>query len=554
MIQTTQGHSGPILALCVSPNGRFVFTGGADKAVKKWRSKDFQLVGTYVKHTWPVIAIDASPITHKTFCSVSEGGEVILWRSNKSKRLNGHVGAVHCIKFAPKKEKEAAFFATGGADATIRLWNVVKPEGGKRVLAQWKNRDNSAVTALEFVNDGGMLLTGSEDGTVCAWSYQGVLVFASAAHKSQLTSLSSSPTNSNVFLSASLDGIVKFWSLNERKPTEEFKCKDEIQHAAFGSDESFVVACVGERVTLWNHSSEWKPVSNFDAHLDHVAMCYPCGSRFVSVSADSFIRVWDDPENITFAEALGEEEQEEDLSSLEDEESSDEDETDLFLNPTAKLKGRGSKAKSTVGGGSKAHARSGGVLQHEDWITHTVFAPNSSVMATAAKDSKIGIWEVGTAQCKRMADFQDGEVNFVVFSPDSRLLFAGGMSLVVYESESLSLKKIINLQRFFASSMVLSEDAKLAKLVDVTGATMCVNIETEEKVEEPKGVQWIEEHQKELRCKEQHVEGPPSEEHFVGFTLDSAVNVHAALSPNGTFAAVTEGRKLHILKLENAVN
>ena len=519
--------------------------------MKKWRAKDLKPLGTYLKHSWPVNCIDSLPSSHKTFCSVSEGGEVILWRSNKSKRLNGPQGAVHSVKFAPRKE--APLFATGGADATIRLWNVVKEAGGKRVLAQWHNVDNSPVMTLAFANENSTLVSGSEDGALVGWNYEGAQLFVFAAHKQPLTALSLSPTEPGTLLSSSLDGTLKFWSLEAQEEAGEVRCRAEVQHATFGSNGSFIVTCEGERVRLWNKSSSgWKAVSTFNAHLDQVTQCFPCVGGFVSSSADSFIRLWEGPEQISFDETIADDDIEAEESSLEDEDSSDEDETDLFLNPNAKLKRRGShkpKEATSVEVGSK-DATQEEALQHEDWISHLAFAPNSTVLATAAKDNTIGSWEVGSAQCRGIVEFFGGELNCIAFSADSALLFAGGSSLVVYGSESLEPKHSIDLGKFVANSIVVSQDSKAVELVDFSGSTVCFDVEKEESVEDVEEVTWFYQDEKPLDCDGQHIKGPPSEEQFVGFTLDSAVNVQAVLSPNEEFAAVSEGRKLHILKLE----
>src|SRR5205085_2195169 len=89
--QTYAGHTGPVSALALVPDGGNLLSGSADKTVKTW--------------------LFATPGVAKT--------------------LNGHTGQIFGVAWFPDGER----VATGAADKTARIWDVATAKEARSIAA-----------------------------------------------------------------------------------------------------------------------------------------------------------------------------------------------------------------------------------------------------------------------------------------------------------------------------------------------------------------------------------------------------------------------------------
>ena len=169
--------------------------------------------------------------------------------------LNGHGSAVQIVSFE-KKSGATARLASGSADGTVILWDVVAETGLFRLLGH-----TGPVTGIAFLSDGdagaGMdgLVTSGSDGLVKVWDLNGqCCVQTLVGHRGSVgcCALSSLPSSEDSgeertrLVTGCLDGQVRVWSV--KKSTHEKKEETEPMESEDGGTEETNTANSNEDV------------------------------------------------------------------------------------------------------------------------------------------------------------------------------------------------------------------------------------------------------------------------------------------------------------------
>jgi WD40 repeat protein len=239
-----------------SRDGRLVATGGDDGMVRVWNTRTGHLAQTIV-HPGPVESVAFAP-NGRELLSFGPHRVVYIWELRDAflrlkLRLRGFVGAA---RFAPKGE----VVGTGGSDKVGRLWDVhprtsvlegVVPTG--RVIQQLKGH-LGRVGAVAFGPRGGLVATGSTDGTARVWKVaDGELVTILPGHENFVTGVEFRP-DGKLIATASRDRRARVF--DAFSPTL--------------------------RATLAGHT---EPVTDLAWSRD--------GTKLVTASTDGTVRTWD---------------------------------------------------------------------------------------------------------------------------------------------------------------------------------------------------------------------------------------------------------------------
>jgi ribosomal RNA-processing protein 9 len=122
--KNAQHHAKSILCVAVSPDGKFVATGGADKKLIVWDAQTLKPLKVFTQHRDAVTALAFRRGTNQLF-SASRDRTVKIWSLNELayvETLFGHQDEVLDVS-ALTQEK---CVTVGGRDRTARLWKVVE--------------------------------------------------------------------------------------------------------------------------------------------------------------------------------------------------------------------------------------------------------------------------------------------------------------------------------------------------------------------------------------------------------------------------------------------
>jgi WD40 repeat protein len=160
-IQTLAGHGSEIKRLAFASDGRTLATAGEDGTIQTWDLASGQLTRA-ITGGGKITALRFAP-NGGTLASANEGGDVSLWDLQTgalSLQLKKHSGGVNAIAFSA----DGNLMATGGDDRSVIIWEIATGKA-RRAL---KDHD-LAVTALAFSPDGSLLASGAGNTSVVLW-------------------------------------------------------------------------------------------------------------------------------------------------------------------------------------------------------------------------------------------------------------------------------------------------------------------------------------------------------------------------------------------------
>ena len=120
---TLEGHTGDVLSVAFSPDGKTLASASADRSIKLWNTATGESLRTIEGHIDNVLAVAFSP-DGKALASGSSDKTVRLWNAATGDEvglLDGHTEAVTCVAFMPDGTTLASVW---GPIGEFKLWNV----------------------------------------------------------------------------------------------------------------------------------------------------------------------------------------------------------------------------------------------------------------------------------------------------------------------------------------------------------------------------------------------------------------------------------------------
>lgn len=246
-LTTLNSHSGYVLAVATSPDGKTAVSGSNDGTFKVWDLQARKLVATL-------------------------------------KKPSG--AAVKCAAIAPSCQ----MVATGNRDQTILVRNL---QTGRELYAFTENSET--IFALVFSPDGQHLASSSGDKTIKIWNLKtGECSWILEGHLDVVYSMAITP-DGQYLVSGSKDKSIKIWNLKTGQEIRTLKGHSNIVFAVAVSPDGQMIASGSSDETLkvWNFKTG-KEIHTLNGHLFWVksAVFGACGQILISGSLDETIKVW----------------------------------------------------------------------------------------------------------------------------------------------------------------------------------------------------------------------------------------------------------------------
>jgi WD40 repeat protein/serine/threonine protein kinase len=382
-------------------------------------------------------------------------GELMVWDAQNGELLHtfqGHVGAVNHLAFAP----DGRLMASAGSDATVRLWNLARPQDPAVVL-----KHQTQVMHVDFSPRSGLLAAGCSDQAVYIWdvSERKLLriyrehpdnVFAVAFHPTESLIASGGrggeairlwdpATGANLrllpwaadvrclafsadgkFLAAgSYQGAMKVWDLT-REDSEPVTYKlyaGPVGSIALSPDSRRLALCTGSgrvQIIELRDGEEVQTVRGHDGAVQGVAFS-PDGRRLATAGGDHYVRVWDTaaPQELQSVLQRG--------GWI----------YDCAFSPDGKsvALARG-VSQSTVSGVKLVDVWDlekrtwGKQFRWTDYLTSVAYGSNQ--LAAGSEDGTVVVWDVATGALQHALKGHRGVVTGVAYTPDGRQLASAG--------------------------------------------------------------------------------------------------------------------------------
>lgn len=150
------GHDSSVNQVAWHPNGAYVFSASdqVDKSVRMWSVTTGKCVRVFNGHTDFISALECAP-NGKILASADGAGSIILWDLAKGtliKRCRGHGrGGIWSLSFSA----ESTVLVSGGADNTVRVWDINVPAD------PYKDGANGELTSATAQSDAARLASGA---------------------------------------------------------------------------------------------------------------------------------------------------------------------------------------------------------------------------------------------------------------------------------------------------------------------------------------------------------------------------------------------------------
>ena len=159
--------------------------------------------------------------------SASQDGKLIIWNADTTNKLDSITLRSPWVLTCAYETTHNRMVACGGLDNNCSLYRIGDDVGSqKRPPAVVLSGHDGYLSCCRFVNDK-TILTSSGDSTCILWDIPTRKeVTAFHDHQGDVTRISLSPTDPNVFVSGSCDGLAKVWDIRAGACTMTFDKHD----------------------------------------------------------------------------------------------------------------------------------------------------------------------------------------------------------------------------------------------------------------------------------------------------------------------------------------
>lgn len=412
-------HTKCIRSIAVSPDERYVWSGGEDGKCAMWDLRTMKVLD--------------------------------VWAEQESDQFLGKYPIVNAVVWSPNGK----YIASGGQDGNVIVWEV---SSKKKIFKEFFGKN---VCAIEFSDDSKEVFVGLEDGEIKIYRVEfdeafipfgGVekpnrYVGALRGHEGKVEFIKRLGGKKVVSVSSVWTGeksSIKIWDLESKKQVKAFSELQERVYSIAVSPDGNDIAMVGsaKTVRIWNLESGKQVLTIKGVTDNQYAQCS------LAYTADGKTLVLGEINSMKFFDVkTGKLKQLSRIAAL----------NLIYLQKEKGFLATLDKQIRLLDAEKGVLIRTSSSFEFGSAMESVAIHPSQNIFVTGGGDGRVRIWDMQTASLKQVIDSKSKKIISVKIAPDAKtLITTDGTEIKIFEIESGKLKKSIKVDNI--NTIALSSD------------------------------------------------------------------------------------------------
>lgn len=284
--------SAPVVtALAASPDGRFIAIAGDDHAIRILDANSGEEVQVVIGHSDWIRCLafrsQADGETLPLLYSAGDDGRVLEWtyaQPLQSRELIRLPFAVRTLDISDDDQ----MLAIGGFSTDVLVWDL-----SSDLLAQRFRSESQSQNCVQFSPDGTHVACGDRSGMLTVWNVaSGERVAAYELHRNGISALAFSRDGRHLTSAGADRRLVRLDLTTGRTLWERELGPSKLQALCVIDEQTVAAAGSDNRIRLYDIATDSVKVE-LEGHWGSVAVLAPFGSKLISGSFDTTVRIWD---------------------------------------------------------------------------------------------------------------------------------------------------------------------------------------------------------------------------------------------------------------------